>query len=126
MHCWLPCLFSKHPRSMIMIHIGQEYEAIYLDKICCPKIRKAGRLYYINGSIMKIIFVSILVALYLSEIVISAYGNLRLTSSDFDSRGTITKVLSPSSLLINDKEVKLEGVDPSGLYSSLMHTLWKI
>jgi len=109
-----------------MIHIGQKYEGIHLDKICCPKLRKAGGLYYIDGSIMKIIFVSILVALCLSEIVISADANLRLTSSDFDSRGTITKVLSPSSLIINDKEVELEGVNPSGLYSTLMHTLWKI
>jgi hypothetical protein len=67
---------------------------------------------------MKFIFVSIFVALCLSQVAISVDANLRLTSSYFDSRGTITNVLSPSSLIINGEEVELEGINPSGLYSS--------
>jgi hypothetical protein len=34
----------------------------------------------------------------------------------FDRRGTITNVLSPSSLVVDKAVINLDGVDPSGLY----------
>jgi hypothetical protein len=36
-------------------------------------------------------------------------------ASFFDMQGTITDVLSPNTLRIDDKLITLEGVDPSGL-----------
>jgi hypothetical protein len=67
---------------------------------------------------MRIILISIFAVFCLSGMGVSVDPNLKFTSSYFDGKGTITRVLSPSSLVIDNEVVKLEGVDPSGLYSS--------
>ena len=41
-----------------------------------------------------------------------------MTNSSFDLKGTITNVLSPSSIVIGRDVVNLDGVDASGLYRS--------
>lgn len=41
-----------------------------------------------------------------------------MTNSSFDLKGTITNVLSPSSIVIGRDMVNLDGVDASGLYRS--------
>lgn len=40
------------------------------------------------------------------------------TNSNFDMKGTITNVLSPSSIVIGMNVVNLDNVDPYGLYLS--------
>ncbi|MCJ7445014.1 MAG: hypothetical protein MUO26_10900 [Methanotrichaceae archaeon] len=67
---------------------------------------------------MKTELVLILVMLSLSECLVSTGVDMKITSSYFDMNGTITNVLTPSSIIIGNEEVKLEGVDPYGLYSS--------
>ncbi len=68
---------------------------------------------------MKTELVLILVMLLgLSECLVSTAADMKITSSYFDKSGTITNVLTPSSIIIGNEEVKLEGVDPSGLYIS--------
>ena len=51
-----------------------------------------------------------------SEVLISAGTDMSIANSNFDMRGTITNVLSPSSIVIGRDMVNLDGVDPSGLY----------
>jgi hypothetical protein len=67
---------------------------------------------------LRIGLASIIIALCLSEVLISAGTDVKPTISNFDMRGTITNVLSPSSIVIGKEMVNLEGVDPSGLYSN--------
>ena len=67
---------------------------------------------------MKRGLVLILIALSLSEILISAGADTERTNSSFDMKGTITNVLTPSSIVIGSNVVNLEGVDSSGLYRS--------
>jgi hypothetical protein len=58
----------------------------------------------------------ILIVLCLSGVMISAGIDAKPISSGFDMRGTITNVLSPSSIVVDKAVVNLDGVDPSGLY----------
>jgi len=60
----------------------------------------------------------ILIALILTEVLISAGSDTKMTNSSFDMKGTITNVLSPSSIVIGRDMVNLDGVDASGLYRS--------
>ena len=68
-----------------------------------------------------------LIVLCLSGVMISAGIDAKPIPSGFDMRGTITNVLSPSSIVVDKLVVNLDGVDPSGLYrftySYLMHDL---
>ena len=63
-------------------------------------------------------FILILIALILTEVLISAGSDTKMTNSSFDMKGTITNVLSPSSMVIGRNVVNLDGVDASGLYRS--------
>jgi hypothetical protein len=56
-------------------------------------------------------------ALILSAVP-SAGSDTKITNSSFDMKGTITNILSPSSIVIGRDVVNLEGVDASGLYRS--------
>jgi hypothetical protein len=60
----------------------------------------------------------ILIVLSFSGVLISAETDTNTTNLSFDKRGTITNVLSPSSIVIDSDVVNLDGVDPSGLFSS--------
>jgi hypothetical protein len=72
-----------------------------------------------------------LIVLCLLGVMISAGTDVKTIPSGFDMRGTITNVLSPSSIVIGNDVVNLDGVDPSGLcafiypyrMSCLMHDL---
>ena len=66
---------------------------------------------------MKRGLILILVALILSAVP-SAGSDTKITNSSFDMKGTITNVLSPSSIVIGRDVVNLGGVDASGLYRS--------
>ena len=66
---------------------------------------------------MKRGLILILVALILSAVP-SAGSDTKITNSSFDMKGTITNVLSPSSIVIGIDVVNLGGVDASGLYRS--------
>jgi hypothetical protein len=57
--------------------------------------------------------VPLLIVLSFSEVLISAGTDVNLS---FDMRGTITNVLSPSSIVVGMNLVNLDSVDPSGLY----------
>ena len=90
-----------------------------------PKTISEGRnKIFIGWFFLKIGLALILVVLSLSEVLISAgtematMNNIDAMNSGFDVRGTITNVLSPSSIVIGNGCVNLEGVDPSGLYRS--------
>ena len=72
---------------------------------------------------MKRGLVLILIALSLSEILISAGADTERTNSSFDMKGTITNVLTPSSIVIGSNVVNLDGVDSSGLYRSTYYYL---
>ena len=63
-------------------------------------------------------FILILIALILTEVLISAGSDTKMTNSSFDMKGAITNVLSPSSIVIGKDMVNLDGVDASGLYRS--------
>ena len=65
---------------------------------------------------MKVGLVLILMVLSFSEVLISAGTDMSIANSNFDMRGTITNVLSPSRIVIGRDMVNLDGVDPSGLY----------
>ena len=65
---------------------------------------------------MKVGLALILIALCFSEILISAGADMMPTNSNFDMGGTITNILSPSSIVIGMNVVNLDNVDPSGLY----------
>jgi hypothetical protein len=58
----------------------------------------------------------LLMVLSFSEVPISAGAYLKTTNLSFDMRGTITNVLSPSSIVVGRDVINLDGVDPSGLY----------
>ena len=57
-----------------------------------------------------------LIVLCLSGVMISAGTDAKPIPSGFDMRGTITNVLSPSSLVVDKAVINLDGIDPSGLY----------
>jgi hypothetical protein len=59
-------------------------------------------------------FILLLMVLSSPEVLLSA----NTTNSGFDMKGTITNVLSPSSIVIGSYVVNLVGVDASGLYRS--------
>ena len=65
---------------------------------------------------MKIGLALILIVLSFSEVPISAGTDMKTTNLNFDMSGTVTNVLSPSSIVIDTVVVNLDGVDPSGLY----------
>lgn len=65
---------------------------------------------------MKIGLILILIVLSFSEVLISAGADMKTTNLSFDMRGTITNVLSPSSIVVGSNVVNLDGVNPSGLY----------
>ena len=65
---------------------------------------------------MKIGLALILIVLSFSEVPISAGTDMKTTNLSFDMSGTITNVLSPSSIVIGMDVVNLDGVDPSALY----------
>ena len=67
---------------------------------------------------MKIGLVLIVMVLSFSEVLTSAGTDINTANLNFDMRGTITNVLSPSSIVIGRVMVNLDGVDPSGLYVS--------
>jgi len=67
---------------------------------------------------LKIGLVLILMVLSFSEVMTSAGTDMNTANMNFDMRGTITNVLSPSSIVIGRVMVNLDGVDPSGLYVS--------
>jgi len=68
-----------------------------------------------------------LLAVSLSGFIISTGTEMNQTNSSFDMSGTITKVLSPSSIVVGNAAVNLDDVDASGLnncaYSYLMRDL---
>jgi hypothetical protein len=76
---------------------------------------------------LKIGLVLILIVLSFSAVLVYAENDTKSTNLSFDKRGTITNVLSPSSIVIGSDVVNLDGVDPSGLfgpsYSYLMGDL---
>jgi hypothetical protein len=72
----------------------------------------------LGGYILKAGLVLLLVVLSFSPDLISAESDTKMTKSSFDMNGTITNVLSPSSIVIGSNVIILEGVDPSGLYKS--------
>jgi hypothetical protein len=57
-----------------------------------------------------------LIVLCLSGVLISAGTDVKPIPLGFDRRGTITNVLSPSSLVVDKAVINLDGVDPTGLY----------
>ena len=63
-------------------------------------------------------FILLLIDMKLTEVLISAGSDTKMTNSSFDLKGTITNVLSPSSIVIGRDMVNLDGVDASGLYRS--------
>ncbi len=72
-----------------------------------------------SRSSMKVLPVLVIVAvLSFSEVLISAGTDDKMFSSSFDMSGTITDVLTPSSILVGKEKVSLEGVDSSGLSSA--------
>jgi hypothetical protein len=68
-----------------------------------------------------------LFAVSLSGLMTSSVAETNQTNSSFDMNETITKVLSPSSIVIGRVAVSLDEVDASGLnncaYSYLMDDL---
>lgn len=84
-----------------------------------PKTISCGsKLYVLRWFILKIGLVLILMVLSFSEVMTSAGTDMNTANLNFDMRGTITNVLSPSSIVIGRVMVNLDGVDPSGLYVS--------
>lgn len=81
-----------------------------------------------GGSPMKCRLILALIAvLSISEVLVSAQVDQSVSSSSFDMSGTITDVLTPSSILVGTAEVNLESVDSSDLnpaaYAYLMRDL---
>jgi hypothetical protein len=58
----------------------------------------------------------VLIVLSFLEVSLSSGNDMETTNLNFDMSGTITNVLSPSSIVIDAYVVNLDGVDPSGLY----------
>jgi hypothetical protein len=71
-----------------------------------------------EGFILKRELILILIVLSLSEVQGSVGFNTTIMEQGFDMKGTITNILSPSSIVIGNYVVNLVGVDPSGLYGS--------
>ncbi len=65
---------------------------------------------------MKIGLAPMLIVLSLSGVLVSAGADMKITDLSFDMRGTITNILSPSSIVVGKDMVNLDSVDPSGLY----------
>ena len=65
---------------------------------------------------MKKGIVLILIVLSFSEVLTSAGADMNKTNFGFDMRGTITNILSPSSIVVGKDVANLDGVNPSGLY----------
>ncbi len=61
---------------------------------------------------------AIIAVLSFSEVLVSAGAGDKTLSSSFDMSGTITDVITPSSILVGKETINLEGVDSSGLSSS--------
>jgi hypothetical protein len=82
--------------------------------------------YISGGPIMKLVSVLALIAvLSISEVLISAAAGSSVSASSFDMSGTITDVLSPSSILVGKESVTLESVDSSDLNSAAYAYLMK-
>ena len=58
----------------------------------------------------------VLIVLSFLEVSLSSGNDMKTTNLNFDMSGTVTNVLSPSSIAIDTVVVNLDGVDPSGLY----------
>jgi hypothetical protein len=58
----------------------------------------------------------VLIVLSFLEVSLSSGNDMETTNLNFDMSGTVTNVLSPSSIVIDTVVVNLDGVDPSGLY----------
>jgi hypothetical protein len=72
-----------------------------------------------RGPIAKIGSVLALIAvLSISEVLVSTAVGAGVSASSFDMSGTITDVLTPSSVLIGKEKVDLVGVDSSDLNSA--------
>jgi hypothetical protein len=71
-----------------------------------------------EGFILKRGLILMLMVLSFSEVLVSAGFDTNKMEPGFDMKGTITNILSPSSIVIGSDVVNLEGVDPSGLYGS--------
>ena len=65
---------------------------------------------------MKNGIVLILIVLSFLEVLLPAGADMYPTNSGFDMKGTITNILSPSSIVIGKEVVNLDGIDSSGLY----------
>ena len=61
-------------------------------------------------------FALVLIVLSFLEVSLSSGNDMETTNLNFDMSGTITNVLSPSSIVIDTDVVNLDGVDPSGLH----------
>jgi uncharacterized membrane protein len=76
---------------------------------------------------LKVGLALILLAVSLSVFMTSSGTEMNQTNSTFDMNGTITKVLSPSSIVVGTVAVNLDDVDASGLnncaYPYLMRDL---
>ena len=76
---------------------------------------------------MKLGLILMLLAVSLPGLMTSSVAETNQTNSSFDMNGTITRVLSPSSIVIGKVGVSLDEVDASGLnncaYSYLMNDL---
>jgi len=68
------------------------------------------------GVFLKIGLALVLIVLSFSEVPLSAGTEMEKANLSFDMSGTITNVLSPSSIVVGIDVVNLDGVDPSGLY----------
>jgi len=71
-----------------------------------------------EGFILKRGLILILMVLSYAGVLISAGFDTKIMEPGFDMKGTITNVLSPSSIVVGSNVVNLEGVDPSDLYVS--------
>ena len=69
-----------------------------------------------NG--LALIMMAVILSVALISVVSSEGSDTRVTESSFDMKGTITNVLSPSSIVIGKDVVSLQGVDASRLYRS--------
>lgn len=83
--------------------------------------------YYNGVANLRLGLILMLLAVSLLGLMTSSVAETIQTNSSFDRNGTITRVLSPSSIIIGKVAVSLDEVDASGLnncaYSYLMHDL---
>lgn len=64
------------------------------------------------------LMLALIAVLSISEVLVFAEANQGVSVSSFDMRGTITDVVTPSSILVGKTEINLESVDSSGLNSA--------